>query len=35
MKKHMEKEHNTSGLALKCEGCGRLFGQKINMKHTK
>ena len=28
MKKHMEKEHNISGLALKCEGCGRLFGQK-------
>ena len=28
MKKHMEKEHNISGLASKCEGCGRLSGQK-------
>ena len=28
IKKHMEKVHKISGLALKCEVCGRLFGQK-------
>ena len=33
IKKHMENKHQISGLALKCEGCGRLFGQKkTNLK---
>ena len=32
-KRHMEKKHQIAGLALKCEGCGRLFGQKNFERH--
>ena len=36
IRKHMENKHQIKGVALKCPNpkCGRLFGQKTNLKLT-